>query len=161
MGVILLSVWIILNLSYHKITLSTAQKNNNPYAPHQVLYTPGQGYGTIEQRKKAKLLKRHGDYALDERLIYEILAVVAEIPVGSVATYGQIARLIGREKNARLVGRVLRMAQYYGTYPCHRVVNHAGRLVPGWSEQQALLHREGVRWRDQTHVDLRYCQWEC
>ena len=31
----------------------------------------------------------------DERLIYEILAAVSEIPPGRVATYGQIARLIG------------------------------------------------------------------
>ena len=76
---------------------------------------------------------------LDERLIYEILSVVEEIPLGKVATYGQIARLIGREKNARLVGRVLGMAEYYGSYPCHRVVNHAGRLVPGWHEQGLLL----------------------
>lgn len=98
---------------------------------------------------------------MDESLVYEILSVVAEIPAGRVATYGQIARLIGREKNARLVGKVLSMAQYYGNYPCHRVVNHAGRLVPGWPEQHALLCREGVRWRDETHVDLRHCQWEC
>ena len=47
---------------------------------------------------------------LDERLIYEILSVVEEIPLGKVATYGQIARLIGRKKNARLVGRVLGIA---------------------------------------------------
>ena len=44
---------------------------------------------------------------LDKDLLYEILSVVEEIPEGCVATYGQIARLIGREKNARLVGRVL------------------------------------------------------
>ena len=69
---------------------------------------------------------------LKEDLIYQILSVVEEIPEGHVATYGQIARLIGREKNARLVGRVLSMAEYYGDYPCHRVVNHAGRLAPGW-----------------------------
>lgn len=43
---------------------------------------------------------------LDEDLVYEILSVVAEIPVGYVASYGQIARLIGREKNSRLVGAV-------------------------------------------------------
>ena len=42
---------------------------------------------------------------LDERLIYEILSVVEEIPLGKVATYGQIARLSGREKNARHVVR--------------------------------------------------------
>lgn len=73
---------------------------------------------------------------LSEDVIYEILSVVDEIPVGKVATYGQIARLIGRDKNARLVGKVLAMSQYYGKYPCHRVVNHAGRLAPGWREQR-------------------------
>ena len=98
---------------------------------------------------------------MDESLVYEILSVVAEIPEGRVATYGQIARLIGREKNARLVCKVLSMAQYYGNYPCHRVVNHAGRLAPGWPEQQALLRCEGVRWKDEAHVDLKHCQWEC
>jgi Predicted methylated DNA-protein cysteine methyltransferase len=46
---------------------------------------------------------------MNEDLIYEILSVVAEIPAGCIATYGQIARLIGREKNARLVGKVLSM----------------------------------------------------
>ena len=66
----------------------------------------------------------------DERLIYEILSVVEEIPPGKVASYGQIAALIGREKNARLVGKVLSQAQLYGSYPCHRVVNHAGRTAP-------------------------------
>ena len=66
---------------------------------------------------------------MEESLIYEILSVVAEIPEGKVATYGQIARLIGRDKNARLIGKVLGMAEKYGEYPCHRVVNHAGRLV--------------------------------
>ena len=34
---------------------------------------------------------------LDEDLIYEILSVVEEIPEGKVASYGQIARLIGRD----------------------------------------------------------------
>ena len=37
-------------------------------------------------------------------LAYEILSVVSEIPSGRVATYGQLARLIGREKNSRQVG---------------------------------------------------------
>ena len=63
---------------------------------------------------------------IDEYLIYEILSVVSEIPYGKVATYGQIAKLIGREKNSRLVGKVLSMSEYYGNYPCHRVVNHMG-----------------------------------
>ena len=54
---------------------------------------------------------------MHEDLIYEILSVVDEIPEGRVATYGQIAKLIGKDKNARLVGKVLSMAEYYGEYP--------------------------------------------
>jgi len=97
---------------------------------------------------------------LDEDFIYEVLSVVAEIPKGKVATYGQIARLIGREKNSRLVGKVLSMAQLYGKYPCHRVVNHAGRLVPGWTEQYDLLIQEGIKMKDDSHVDLHSCRWD-
>ena len=98
---------------------------------------------------------------LDERLIYEILSVVEDIPEGRVASYGQIAALIGRERNARLVGKVLSMAGFYGNYPCHRVVNHAGRTAPGWSEQRFLLEREGVRFKENGCVDMRAFQWEC
>ncbi len=96
---------------------------------------------------------------MDESLIYEVLSVVEEIPVGKVATYGQIAALIGREKNARLVGRVLSMAQYYGQYPCHRVVNHAGRTAPGWGEQAEFLAEEGVHFQKNGCVNLKVFQW--
>lgn len=96
----------------------------------------------------------------DEQLIYEILSVVEEIPKGRVATYGQIARLVGRDRNARLVGAVLSRADYYGQYPCHRVVNHAGRLAPGWLEQAELLRQEGVVLKGADHVDLKTYQWD-
>ncbi|EKQ57542.1 MAG: putative methylated DNA-protein cysteine methyltransferase [Clostridium sp. Maddingley MBC34-26] len=98
---------------------------------------------------------------MNEQLIYEILSVVEEIPKGKVATYGQIARLIGRDKNARLVGKVLSQAEFYGRYPCHRVVNHAGRLAPGWQEQRFLLLEEGVYFKDGNHVDMKKNQWDC
>lgn len=97
---------------------------------------------------------------LDERLIYEVLSAVSEIPEGCVATYGQIARLIGREKNARLIGKILSFSALYGDYPCHRVVNSAGRLVPGWNEQALLLLQEGVELKDENHVDLKKYQWD-
>ncbi len=96
---------------------------------------------------------------LDERLIYEIFSAVEEIPEGRVATYGLIATLIGRERNARLVGRVLGAAERYGSYPCHRVVNSQGRLAPGWPEQRALLEKEGVRFRRNGRVDMENCLW--
>lgn len=98
---------------------------------------------------------------ISEALIYEILSVVSEIPEGKVATYGQIAALIGREKNARLVGNVLRRASYYGQYPCHRVVNFEGRLVPRWQEQRELLLEEGVHFKSNGKVDLKKSKWAC
>ena len=97
---------------------------------------------------------------LDDRLVYEILSAVEEIPPGCVASYGQIARLIGRDKNARLVGKVLSMAEYYGQYPCHRVVNHAGRLAPSFADQKRLLIAEGVAFLGNGCVDMKRCQWE-
>lgn len=103
---------------------------------------------------------KDGYDTMEDALVYEILSVVEEIPEGYVATYGQIAELIGRKKNARLVGRVLHYAGQYGSYPCHRVVNAAGRTAPGWTEQRFLLEREGVSFRENGCVDLRRCQWK-
>ena len=94
-------------------------------------------------------------------LIYEILSVVEEIPEGRVATYGQIARLTGRDRNARLVGRILSMSGFYGNYPCHRVVNHSGRTAPGYYDQRRLLEEEGVGFRPNGCVDLKRFQWDC
>ncbi|ALV24161.1 O6-methylguanine DNA methyltransferase [Campylobacter iguaniorum] len=97
---------------------------------------------------------------LNENLIYEILSIVSEIPEGSVSTYGQIAKLIGRDKNSRLVGKVLSMSQFYGKYPCHRVVNCAGRLVLGWKQQRELLQDEGIDLKDKNHVNLKKYLWD-
>lgn len=98
---------------------------------------------------------------LNTDLIYEVLSVVEEIPEGRVATYGQIARLTGRDRNARLVGRILGMSEFYGNYPCHRVVNHAGRTAPGFRDQRRLLEAEGVAFRANGCVDLENFRWDC
>ena len=98
---------------------------------------------------------------LDDDLAYEILSVVEEIPEGNVAAYGQIARLIGREKNSRLVARVLSHSEYYGEFPCHRVVNHMGRTAPGWRAQRFLLEEEGVEFKENGCVDMKKYQWDC
>ena len=97
---------------------------------------------------------------LNEDLAYQILSVVEEIPYGRVATYGQIARLIGMDNYSRLVGRVLGRAEHYGDYPCHRVVNSAGRTAPGWDEQKWLLSQEGVLFKENGCVDLKLYQWD-
>jgi len=97
---------------------------------------------------------------MNEDIIENVLAVVLEIPIGRVATYGQIAKLIGRDKNARLVGKVMSVAGRFGEYPCHRVVNSNGRLVPGWNDQKQLLLDEGITFKSNGNVDLKKHQWK-
>jgi len=101
----------------------------------------------------------HREKLLNDRLVYEILSVVSEIPAGCVASYGQITALIGREKNSRLVGKVLSLCDLYGDYPCHRVVNHAGRLAPGFTDQRMLLEAEGVFFKENGCVDMKKHRW--
>jgi methylated-DNA-protein-cysteine methyltransferase-like protein len=91
--------------------------------------------------------------------IQQVLAVVNQIPFGKVATYGQIAGLVGHPKNARQVGRVLRLAPQYGKFPCHRVVTANGRLVPGWIDQRPMLVSEEVPFSNRDHVKIQQCQW--
>lgn len=78
----------------------------------------------------------------------EVYAVVRRIPRGRVATYGQIARLLGRPGAARQVGYAL-AALRGDAVPWHRVVNARGavspRAAPGCdAAQRLLLEREGV-----------------
>ncbi|MDE7070323.1 MAG: MGMT family protein [Alistipes sp.] len=87
----------------------------------------------------------------------EVCAVVRQIPPGRVATYGLVARLVGMPAHARRVGRALRDAD--AGVPCHRVVNAAGRCVPGWAGQRALLEAEGVPFRANGRVDLERALW--
>ena len=97
---------------------------------------------------------------LNEELILPILCVVEEIPTGKAASYGQIAEMIGQAKNARLVGRVLSMAQFYGDFPCHRVVSASGRTAPHFPEQRRLLEEEGVGFKANGCVDMERFRWE-
>ena len=91
---------------------------------------------------------------LNESLIREALAIADSIPPGRVMSYGQIAALMGRPKNARLVGKIMSMQDRFGNHPCHRVVNSAGRTVPGWTKQRELLEAEGVEFKANGNVDM-------
>ena len=97
---------------------------------------------------------------LNEKLIREALDIADSIPPGKVMSYGQIAELMGRPKNARLVGKIMSMQDRFGNHPCHRVVNSAGRTVPGWAEQRELLEAEGVEFRANGNVDMRRFRME-
>ncbi|QOJ33066.1 MAG: MGMT family protein [Gammaproteobacteria bacterium] len=80
-----------------------------------------------------------------------IHAVVAAIPAGAVASYGQVALRAGLPRGARQVGRAL--AQCPAQLPWHRVVNAAGRIAlppasAGFREQVRRLRAEGIEVRD-------------
>lgn len=94
----------------------------------------------------------------------KIYAVVARIPRGRVATYGQVARLAGIPRGARQVGYAL-SALTGERLPWHRVVNAAGRISgraePGFEdEQRGRLEREGVRFGADGRIPLRRVQWK-
>lgn len=78
-----------------------------------------------------------------------IWQVVAAIPAGRVASYGQVARLAELPGYARYVGYVMKELPADTELPWHRVVNAQGRLsfAPDSSQyrrQKALLEAEGV-----------------
>jgi methylated-DNA-protein-cysteine methyltransferase-like protein len=89
--------------------------------------------------------------------VYE---AVRAIPRGRVATYGQVARLVGSPRGARAVGWALRAlsARPARRVPWHRVVGAGGRISPragtGPAVQRRRLRAEGVAFRGQV-VDLR------
>ena len=112
-----------------------------------------------EESKKGKYKLELKDKLVSNELLYLIYSVVEEIPEGYVATYGQIAELIGKPKNSRLIGRALKISYMYGKFPCHRVVNYKGRITSGWNEQVILLKNEGVKFKDEFHVDLKKHKW--
>ena len=92
---------------------------------------------------------------LSEKLIREVIEIADSIPPGRVMSYGQIAALVGRPKNARLIGKIMSMQDRECSHPCHRVVNGAGRTVPGWKEQREMLEAEGVEFMANGNVDMR------
>lgn len=97
---------------------------------------------------------------IDENFMRDVLNIVDTIPMGQVTTYGQIAQMIGRPRNARLVGKALGKSGGYGKHPCHRVVTATGRLVPGWIDQRPMLLAENVPFKDENHVVIQKCLWK-
>ena len=82
--------------------------------------------------------------------IYKRIGIVcAHIPVGKVATYGQIAMLCERPKNARQVGYALKHGLAGDRVPAYRVVNAKGVLSGAVyfetsDMQKMLLQEDGI-----------------
>ena len=97
------------------------------------------------------------------RAIYDL---VAEIPAGKVATYGQIANLLGRPNHARQVGYALfKLAPIPDDVPWHRVVNAQGKISTSPARmgsddlQKVLLEAESIQFKG-DRIDLNRYQWD-
>ena len=92
-----------------------------------------------------------------------IWQIVASIPEGKVATYGQVASLAGYPKHARLVGSTMKALPVDTDIPWHRVMNTKGMLsFPIGSEaflrQKKRLEKEGVVFQN-NKISLKSFQW--
>lgn len=89
-----------------------------------------------------------------------IWTIVAAIPKGKVATYGQIAGLAGLPRHARLVGRTLSQLPSGSKLPWHRVINSQGRITnPNPARQRERLEAEGITLVG-GKVRLKDYQWQ-
>lgn len=92
----------------------------------------------------------------------KIYEQVKRIPLGKVATYGQIALMAGNPRWSRVVGYALHSNPEPGIIPCHRVVTKDGKLSKafafgGENMQKELLLNEGVIFLNEDTVDLEKC----
>jgi methylated-DNA-protein-cysteine methyltransferase related protein len=93
-----------------------------------------------------------------------IYAVVKRIPKGKVATYGQIARIVGR-CTARMVGYAMAQTPEGSRVPWQRVIN-SQRMISARSHsdgdvrQRVLLEKEGVKFDAKGRVNLKVFQWQ-
>lgn len=91
-----------------------------------------------------------------------IISIILAIPVGKVATYGQIAGMAGRPRAARQVARLLHSSSAQYDLPWHRVINARGCIsMTGLSgqNQRQKLRDEGIEISDHNRIDLSVYQW--
>ncbi len=96
----------------------------------------------------------------------EVYKLVKHIPRGRVATYGQVAAILGKPRAARLVGWALNICPI--DVPWQRVINKSGMIsienMRATKKLQAdLLKTEGVKVevKDGNYwVDLEKYLWE-
>jgi methylated-DNA-protein-cysteine methyltransferase-like protein len=93
-----------------------------------------------------------------------IWATIRDIPVGSVASYGQIAEIAGIRRGARQVGYALRQLPAGHDIPWHRVITASGKIAfaegsDQFNEQAKRLMMEDVAVRC-GKVNMKACRWQ-
>lgn len=100
---------------------------------------------------------------MSKNFFSRVYAVVSKIPPGKVATYGQIAMMLGNPRSARIVGWAMRKAP--SNLPCYRIVKKSGELSPDYvfgssDVQRALLKSEGIIFKKDGHIDMKKHLWD-
>lgn len=104
--------------------------------------------------------------AIPSETYQRIYAVVAQVPRGRVATYGQIARLADMPRRARLVGYALNTLAKGNRLPWHRIINAQGRISERGDDgsvaaaQRRRLEREGVCFNAHGAIPLQQYLWQ-
>ena len=101
---------------------------------------------------------------METKLYQTIHRIISLIPSGKVATYGQIAEIVGG-CTARMVGYAASVIQQDSNIPWQRVINYKGgisqrRSVSGVLFQQKLLEAEGIKFNQHGRIDLKHDCWE-
>ncbi len=96
--------------------------------------------------------------------IQRIVQLVRAIPPGRVASYGQIARLAGKPRGARMVAWALHSMRRKHDLPWQRVINSKGTIsLPAgtaYNRQRSLLVAEGVEFLPGDRIDWKRFGWD-
>ena len=116
--------------------------------------------------KKRTITTADGSVADPPRNYFDdVYAVVRQVPVGRVTTYGAVAQYLGLRAGARMVGWAMNSSHAQTDVPAQRVVNRLGILSGKQSfetpmHMQELLEAEGVQIIDDTVVDFKTRLWD-
>lgn len=99
---------------------------------------------------------------INEGFQERVYALVAQIPVGKVVSYGQVALLCGNPRAARVVGGIAHLGDQ--ALPWHRVIYRDGRLAVGYpggvEGQKSQLEKEGIHVNPDYRIDIKQWLWK-
>jgi methylated-DNA-[protein]-cysteine S-methyltransferase len=91
---------------------------------------------------------------------HQVWHALCDLEFGVLASYGDLARTVGRPKGAQAVGGAVGRNPISIIIPCHRVIGADTSLTGfggGLPRKQALLAHEGNRYRSRSASARRVC----